>query len=113
MSNVLQNPIMIITDMRWLWNCHRSLKGHQWKVSSCGYALRYHSTWLLRHVRRIVPKAEDLLSRITRGLYDFGPMLCAKSRLPVFNSAAWHVSKNVLENIHCGLYSDPLCIPLD
>ena len=78
------------------------LKGVSWE-----YVLRSHSSWLLHHVRRFVPPPEILLPRVATVIYDFGPLLCAKSNQPLFNDKAWDISINVLENIRRGFYSDP------
>ena len=77
-------------------------KGVSWE-----YVLRSHSSWLLRRVRRFVPPPEILLPRVATVIYDFGPLLCAKSNQPLFNDKAWDISINVLENIRRGFYSDP------
>ena len=77
-------------------------KGVSWE-----YVLRSHSSWLLRRVRRFVPPPDILLPRVATVIYDFGPLLCAKSNQPLFNDKAWDISINVLENIRRGFYSDP------
>jgi hypothetical protein len=69
--------------------------------------MRNFPTWVLQRVRRFVPPPEDLLPRVLQVLYDFGPLLCAKSRQSLFNDKAWEISTNALENIRQGLYSDP------
>jgi len=71
------------------------------------YMLKSHPEWILQRVKRFVPPPEELLPRVGKVLYDFGPLLCAKSNQPVFNNKAWEVSPNVLENIRRGYYSDP------
>jgi hypothetical protein len=77
-------------------------KGVTWE-----FMMRNFPTWVLQRVRRFVPPPEDLLPRVLQVLYDFGPLLCAKSRQSLFNDKAWEISTNALENIRQGLYSDP------
>jgi len=74
--------------------------------------LRTHPTWVLKRIRRFVPPPEELLPRLAKVLYDFGPLLCAKSRQPVLNDKGWEVSRNVLENVRRAYYSDPPGIQL-
>ncbi|KAI1787068.1 hypothetical protein LXA43DRAFT_1098652 [Ganoderma leucocontextum] len=63
--------------------------------------------WVLHRVRRYVPPPEVLLPRVTAVLKTFGPLKDAQTGLPLFNHAAWDVTKNILENIRLGYYSDP------
>jgi hypothetical protein len=77
------------------------------KNSSWNEALSYHSDWLLQHVKRIVPGPEVLLPRVAAVLDSYGPLLDPTSGQPLFNSRAWEVAANVLENIRRGYYSDP------
>jgi len=78
-----------------------------WDQMLCTY-----SSWILWRVRRFVPPPEELLPRITKVLYDFGPLMCSKSKQTLFNDKAWEVAKNVCENIRRGYYSDPPGIQL-
>ena len=63
--------------------------------------------WVLRRVRRHVPPPEILLARVSAVLKTFGPLKDAQTGAPLFNTAAWDITKNVLENIRRGYYSDP------
>lgn len=68
------------------------------------------SAW--RHVKRIIPPPEQLLPAVQKVFTTYGPLLDAKTGLPLFNSAAWHAAKNVLKLIKNGYLSDPPGIPL-
>ncbi|KAM5545887.1 hypothetical protein V8D89_000013 [Ganoderma adspersum] len=63
--------------------------------------------WVLHRVCCYVPAPEVLLPYVTAVLKTFGPLKDAQTGLPLFNQAAWDVTKNVLENIRLGYYSDP------
>ncbi|KAF8234135.1 hypothetical protein L208DRAFT_1263575, partial [Tricholoma matsutake] len=77
------------------------------KNSLWNEALSYHSDWLLQHVKHIVPGPEVLLPHVAAVLNVCGPLLNPTSGWPLFNSHAWEVAANVLENIQRGYYSDP------
>lgn len=81
-------------------------KGRSWEE-----ALRYNSDWVLRRVKRIVPGPEELVPRVAKVIYSYGPLLDPKSSQPLFNRRAWEVAANVLENLRRGYYSDPPNIP--
>ncbi|KAF8166461.1 hypothetical protein K438DRAFT_1775139 [Mycena galopus ATCC 62051] len=51
---------------------------------------QFHPKWLWRHCRRTIPPAEELYPG-----------------LPLFNTAAWKIAKNILELIKHGYVSDP------
>ncbi|KAG6825492.1 hypothetical protein H0H92_003568 [Tricholoma furcatifolium] len=68
--------------------------------------------WLLRRCKRIIPPAEHLFPVIKKVFNTLGPLKDAKSGLPLFNSAAWAVTKNILLLISRGHLSDPPNIPL-
>ncbi|KAG6835921.1 hypothetical protein H0H93_013330 [Arthromyces matolae] len=70
------------------------------------------SHWLLRRCKRIIPPAEQLFPLVKRVFETFGPLKDAKTGLPLFNSAAWAVAKNILLLIQNGHLSDPPDIPL-
>ncbi|KAF8078294.1 hypothetical protein FPV67DRAFT_1402915 [Lyophyllum atratum] len=74
--------------------------------------LSRQSDWLRRRCKRIIPPAEQLLPLVKNVFQTFGPLKDAKSGLPLFNSAAWAVAKNVLLLIQKGHLSDPPGIPL-
>jgi hypothetical protein len=44
--------------------------------------------------------------------HTYGPLKDAKTGMPLFNTAAWHVAKNILSMIQLGYISDPPGIPL-
>ena len=73
--------------------------------------LRYHSDWILCRVKRFVPGPEELVARVAKVLYSYGPLLDPKTKQPLFNNRAWEIATNVLENIRRGLYSDPPSVP--
>ncbi|KAF8075254.1 hypothetical protein FPV67DRAFT_1728203, partial [Lyophyllum atratum] len=68
--------------------------------------------WLWRRCKRIIPPPEELYPLVSRVFQGYGPLKDAKTGLPLFNSAAWAVAKNVLELIQKGFVSDPPGIPL-
>jgi hypothetical protein len=82
------------------------------KGLSWSYMIVARSEWLLQRVRRVVPPPEQLLFRVSAVLYSYGPLRDSTSGLPLFNSRAWDITKNVLENIRRGYYSDPPNISL-
>ncbi|KAJ6612423.1 hypothetical protein B0H10DRAFT_2223152 [Mycena sp. CBHHK59/15] len=74
--------------------------------------LRSSSPWLWRHCKRIIPPPEELYPLVAAVFETFGHLKDAKSGLPLFNSSAWAVAKNILELIQKGFLSDPPGIPL-
>jgi hypothetical protein len=68
---------------------------------------RFHPKWLWRHCRRTIPPAEQLYPLVHRVFMTYGPLKDAKSGLPLFNTAAWKIAKNILELIKNGYVSDP------
>ncbi|GLB45293.1 putative retrotransposable element tf2 155 kda protein type 1-like [Lyophyllum shimeji] len=68
--------------------------------------------WLWRRCKRVIPPAEELYPLVAEVFQKYGPLKDAKSGLPLFNTAAWAVAKNVLELIRKGYLSDPPGIPL-
>jgi hypothetical protein len=74
--------------------------------------LRTSSQWLWRRCKRIIPPPEELYPLVAAVFATFGHLKDAKSGLPLFNSSAWAVAKNVLELIQKGFLSDPPGIPL-
>jgi len=63
--------------------------------------------WVLARVRRYVPPPEILLSRVAAVIKTFGPLKDSTTGQPLFNDKAWEVTKNILEHIRGGYYSDP------
>ncbi|KAJ6546376.1 hypothetical protein B0H10DRAFT_2243630 [Mycena sp. CBHHK59/15] len=68
--------------------------------------------WLWRRCKRIIPPPEELYPLVAKVFEIFGHLKDAKTGLPLFNSAAWAVAKNVLELIQKGFLSDPPGISL-
>ncbi|KAF8833475.1 hypothetical protein BDN67DRAFT_916912 [Paxillus ammoniavirescens] len=63
--------------------------------------------WVLARVRRHVPLPEILLPRVAEVIETYGPLKDATSGEPLFNARAWEITKNLMENIRLGYYSDP------
>jgi hypothetical protein len=74
--------------------------------------LRTSSKWVWRRCKRIIPPPEELYPLVAAVFETFGPLKDAKSGLPLFNSAAWAVAKNILELVQKGFLSDPPGIAL-
>jgi hypothetical protein len=70
------------------------------------------SEWILTRVRRYVPPPEILFSRVAAVVKTYGPLKDATTGQPLFNDKAWDVTKNILEHIRNGYYSDPPDVPL-
>ncbi|KAK1227239.1 hypothetical protein PQX77_009768, partial [Marasmius sp. AFHP31] len=68
--------------------------------------------WVWKRCKRYIPPPEDLYERVEKVLRTYGPLKDATTGLPLFNSAAWTVTRNVLELIRKGHLSDPPGIPL-
>ncbi|KAJ7488604.1 hypothetical protein B0H11DRAFT_2230137 [Mycena galericulata] len=74
--------------------------------------LRSSPAWIWRRCKRIIPPPEELYPLVANVFETFGHLKDAKTGLPLFNSAAWAVAKNVLELIQKGFVSDPPGISL-
>ncbi|KAG6834894.1 hypothetical protein H0H93_006592 [Arthromyces matolae] len=73
---------------------------------------RTRPTWLQQRCKRIIPPPEQLLPVVAKVFKTYGPLKDAKSGLPLFNSAAWTIAKNILLLIQKGHLSDPPGIAL-
>ncbi|KAJ7658753.1 hypothetical protein DFH06DRAFT_1407245 [Mycena polygramma] len=69
--------------------------------------LRFHPKWLWRHCRRTILPPEDLYPLVHAVFMTWGSLKDGKTGIPLFNSAAWKVAKNILEPIKNGFISDP------
>ncbi|KAJ6546579.1 hypothetical protein B0H10DRAFT_2243560 [Mycena sp. CBHHK59/15] len=74
--------------------------------------LRSSPQWLWRRSKRIIPPPEELYPLVAKVFGIFGHLKDTKTGLPLFNSAAWAVAKNVLKLIQKGFLSDPPGISL-
>jgi len=70
------------------------------------------SEWILMRVHHHVPPPEILFSRVTVVVKTYGPLKDATTGQSLFNDKAWDVTKNILEHILNGYYSDPPDVPL-
>jgi hypothetical protein len=68
--------------------------------------------WLWRHCKRSIPPPEILHPLVKNVFHVYGPLKDAKTGLPLFNTAAWGVAKNILDLISKGFISDPPGIAL-
>ena len=75
--------------------------------SSWSSKLRSKPVWVLKCVRRYVPPPEVLLPRVSAVIKTFGPLKDATTGAPLFNKRACEITKNILENVRLGNYSDP------
>ncbi|KAJ7705637.1 hypothetical protein B0H16DRAFT_1901821, partial [Mycena metata] len=74
--------------------------------------LRFHPKWLWQRCRRTIPPPEDLYPLVHAVFMTWGPLKDGKTGIPLFNSAAWKIAKNILELIKNGFVSDPPGIQL-
>ncbi|KAJ7213648.1 hypothetical protein B0H12DRAFT_1275445, partial [Mycena haematopus] len=74
--------------------------------------VRTSPAWVWRRCKRIIPPPEELYPLVAKVFETFGHLKDAKTGLPLFNSAAWAVAKNVLELVQRGFVSDPPGISL-
>ena len=70
-------------------------------------AVLYFSDWVWQHVKRCVPPAEILASRVVEVFRMYGPLKDAKTGQPLFNDDSWETARTIMENIKMGYYSDP------
>ncbi|KAF7728460.1 hypothetical protein EC973_006013 [Apophysomyces ossiformis] len=82
------------------------------KSTSLDYMLSTRPAWVLRRVRRTVPRAEELYPVVENLFREYGSLECAKTGLPLFDSEVWSQAINVLKAIRRGEVSDPPGIPL-
>ena len=59
-----------------------------------------------------MPPPEILFSCVAAVIKTFGPLKDSTTGQPLFTEKAWDVTKNILEHIRRGYYSDPPGIPL-
>jgi hypothetical protein len=86
-----------------------SQKPHPW---TWDYMVRTRPQWVWKHCKRIIPPPEQLYDLVEAVFRTYGPLKDAKTGLPLFNSAAWAVSKNILDLVQKGFVSDPPDIAL-
>ncbi|KAG9223671.1 hypothetical protein CCMSSC00406_0008554 [Pleurotus cornucopiae] len=65
--------------------------------------------WVWCRCKCIIPPPEELYPLVAAVFEKYGPLKDAKTHLPLFNSAAWAVAKNILELVQKGFISDPPC----
>ncbi|KAG5645306.1 hypothetical protein DXG03_006495 [Asterophora parasitica] len=70
------------------------------------YMLCTNAKWLWKHCKHTIPPPEDLYPLVEQVCWTYGPLKDAKTGLPLFNVAAWGVSKNILQLIRKGYLSD-------
>lgn len=75
-------------------------------------AINSKPRWIWKRVRRYVPQPQILRPLVEKIFTLFGPMICAKSKKPLFSDDAHQKAKNVLQDISQGFVSDPVDIPL-
>ncbi len=68
--------------------------------------------WVWKRCKRIIPPAEELFENVSQVFQHYGPLKDAKTHLPLFNTTAWGIAKNILDLIKKGFLSDPPGIPL-
>ncbi|KAJ3819593.1 hypothetical protein F5880DRAFT_1616319 [Lentinula raphanica] len=79
---------------------------------SWDYLVRSRPKWVWAHCKRTIPPPEQLYPLVERVFRVYGPLKDAKTGSPLFNAAAWAVSRNVLELVRKGFLSDPIGIAL-
>lgn len=67
----------------------------------------YHTRWVLRHCKRIIPPPPQLYPAVATVFKKFGALKDATTGAPLFNHEAWRVAKQVLKLIYDGYLSDP------
>jgi hypothetical protein len=82
-------------------------KGMTWEE-----ACRKKPHYVLKRVRRWIPPPRILLPRVSAVFSTFGPLLCSKTKLPVFNAESWKQAANILHSIKLGYLSDPFDVPI-
>ncbi|KAJ3964742.1 hypothetical protein EV361DRAFT_976393 [Lentinula raphanica] len=76
------------------------------------YLVRSRPKWVWAHCKRTIPPPEQVYPLVERVFRVYGPLKDAKTGSPLFNAAAWAVSRNILELVRKGFLSDPLGVPL-
>ncbi|KAJ3816731.1 hypothetical protein F5880DRAFT_1618992 [Lentinula raphanica] len=71
------------------------------------YLVRTRPKWVWTHCKRMIPPPEQLYRLVELVFRTYGPLKDVKTGSPLFNTAAWSVSRNILELIRKGYLSDP------
>ncbi|KAJ3840970.1 hypothetical protein F5878DRAFT_672230, partial [Lentinula raphanica] len=71
------------------------------------YLVRTRPKWVWTHCKRTIPPPEQLYRLVELVFRTYGPLKDVKTGSPLFNTAAWSVSRNILELIRKGYLSDP------
>ncbi len=74
--------------------------------------LQFGPWWVWKCCKHIIPPPDILYPLIEAVFWTYGPLKDSKTGLPLFNSAAWAVAKNILELVRKGYLSDPPGVPL-
>ncbi|KAG2220365.1 hypothetical protein INT45_010751 [Circinella minor] len=64
-------------------------------------------TWVLRRVKRIIPREKDLYPVVKKVFDTYVYLGCAKTGRTLFDDEAWRQSENVLNTIQLGHVSGP------
>ena len=60
-------------------------------------AVLYFSDWVWQRVKRCVPPAEILASRVVEVFRMYGPLKDAKTGQPLFSEDSWETARNIME----------------
>ncbi|KAJ3964645.1 hypothetical protein EV361DRAFT_873842 [Lentinula raphanica] len=71
------------------------------------YLVRTWPKWVWTHCKWTIPPPEQLYRLVELVFRTYGPLKDVKTGSPLFNTAAWSVSRNILELIRKGYLSDP------
>ncbi|KAG0161863.1 hypothetical protein DFQ30_005160, partial [Apophysomyces sp. BC1015] len=72
------------------------------KNTTWNYMLTAKPAWVLRRVKRVVPPPEELLPVVDNLFKEYGPLICSRTGLPLFDCEAWRQAFHVLEAIRLG-----------
>ena len=95
---------LFIPDPEDVANVERVL---QMKDMTFKNAVLYFSDWVWQRVKRCVPPADILASRVVEVFRMYGPLKDAKTGQPLFGDDSWETARTIMENVKMGYYSDP------
>ncbi|KAF7720604.1 hypothetical protein EC973_007053, partial [Apophysomyces ossiformis] len=102
-SRRLRDAIFVVdSEDRRLLETYLAAKNITWN-----YMLSTKPSWVLRRVKRVVPPPEELLPVVDNLFKEYGPLICSRTGIPLFDQEAWRQASHVLEAIRLGHVSDP------
>jgi len=90
----------------------RNVAAEKWPGMTWREVLYRQADWVNRRVRRTVPAPKVIVPRLEKLFADFGKIVDASTKQPLFNEATWKAARHVIQTAKGGWVTDPVGAPL-